>query len=208
MMRRVLVIALVATMTLLVISPAASATTPVVSSMTTAKLKAAGISLTYPRAWTALPFTKKRLAETLKLVGKRNPELAATLTGVDVSQFELYALDTSGTSPVSSNIVVTTPPGDLGGLSLAEFKDQVAQSYKTLGATIRDAKLTKVDGKRAFRVDASFSAQNAVGASVVESQGALIIPRGSSNTIVAVTSADDAAGAALINELLAKVHRL
>jgi hypothetical protein len=63
-------------------SPAAVASTGGETSFKTVTVKAAGISLQYPRKWTALRLTKKDIADTINGVRKTNPELAQHLQSI------------------------------------------------------------------------------------------------------------------------------
>jgi hypothetical protein len=69
-------------------------------------------------------------------------------------------------------------------------------------------KTVKVSGKGAFRIDTTLPFKNADGTTTYESQGQLLIPGASSSTGIAVTSSNDAAGTALINNTLASVHHI
>ena len=95
-MRRLAGLTIVASMLLVATSTiATAATSPSETTTRTAKVKAAGISLKYPKSWILVSLTKKGLAAQVKVVSKKNPKLAAAMAGTDLSQFKFRAIEPS-----------------------------------------------------------------------------------------------------------------
>jgi hypothetical protein len=206
-MRRFLATAIVVAVALVAPSEMATAASSTATSTTTAKVKGAGISLAYPETWIVVPLTKKGLASVTKAVAKNNPKLAALISGADLSQFKLYAVDAIGAGGVYDNVSVSTTTG-VDGFTVAQLREGLNGVYKPAGATVVDVKAVKLGGTRAFRSDVTYPFKSADGATTPESIGQLLIPRSASTTIVTVTSSEDAAGAGLINSILGSVHKL
>jgi hypothetical protein len=205
-MRRWLGTALVAMMVLVATSSIATAATSTNSTqMTTARVKAAGISLEYPTSWTALALTKKGLAAQAEAWLKTNPQFAALLATADVSQFKLYALDAA--PKTYSNVKVSVAPA-AQGISLAYLRTRLSQKFAAAGATVLDAKVVKVSGKTAFRLDATVPVITYDGTTTDSYLGEELIPAASSSTWDAVSSSDDETGMTLVNNVLATVRRI
>ena len=177
------------------------------TSMTTANVKSAGISLKFPSTWTVVTLTKKGLAAAEKAESKTNPQVAAELSKVDLSQFKFYAIDRVEVAGVYSNVNVGLA-GGAHGVTLAFFRDQQASQYKAEGSTLVDAKAVKVSGKNAFRSDATVPVTNSDGTITDWSQTQLAIPGATSTTWIEVSSTNDAPGMALIDSVIASVHHI
>jgi hypothetical protein len=213
MMRRLLEASVVVTVALFALSALGAGAAPDTTAMTTAKVKGAGVSLKYPSAWSVVSLTKQGLAAQRKRWAKKDPKLAAALANLDVSTIKFYAIHVAGVAGEWGDVDVATFDSAqwsaMGGLSLAGFREVVSGELKTGGATLVDAKLTKVDGKSAYRTDATLPFKNSDGTINERSSGSLWIPGETSGaTVIAVASSDDAAGSALINSVLATVHHI
>jgi hypothetical protein len=181
------------------------------TSMTSVKIKAAGVSLQYPNTWTVVPLTKRGWAALKKAASKGNPKLGAVLGAlgnVDVSQFKFYAIDAAGAAGTHSNVNVVLGGGGQANITLAELRDQLGQVYKAGGATLVDAKTAKVSGRRAFRTDVSIPFKHPDGTVSYVSEGQLFIAGAASTLVITVTASNDASGSALINAVLASVHHI
>jgi hypothetical protein len=204
-MRRVVGLVFVATMLLFATSTVAiAATSPTAEATTTAKVKAAGISVKYPKSWIAVPLTKKGLAAQTKALSKKNPKLAAVVAATDISQFKLRAIDpTTGRETVGVQFI----EGSGSPSSLSDFNSVIPQ-YKAAGATVLDTKVVKISGKTAFRIDMTLPVKLPDGSVAVQRVGQVVVPGGDSAAAVVAAGPDDDSGVAVINSILASVRRL
>ncbi len=83
-MRRVVGAALVAIV--LVAVPATAGAQTSATPLTTANVKAAGISLKYPKTWTVVFYDQEGSQQRRRSSRKKNPKLAAQMTSIDLSQ--------------------------------------------------------------------------------------------------------------------------
>ena len=90
-MRRLVGCTLVAVLALVAVAAPASATASGSAPMATAKVKGAGVSVKYPRAWIVVPLTKQALAAEMKIIAGKNPKLAALMSSVDPSQSKFFS---------------------------------------------------------------------------------------------------------------------
>ena len=171
-------------------SIAAAATSSDSTQMTTARVKAAGISLEYPTSWTAVALTKKGFAAQVKVWSTTNPQIATLVAKADVSNFKLYSLDVAGVTGMHSNVTVGVAPA-VQGMTLGAFRNQMSQNLAAAGVTLLDAKVVKVSGKTAFRLDATGPVNTSDGTTIDEYVDAELIPVASSRTSGAATSSQD-----------------
>jgi len=143
----------------------------------------------------------------IKAASKTNPKLATLVSQLDVSKFKFYATDVAQTGGVYSNVNVVLA-GPAQGMTAADLKEQLGPLLKSAGGTLLDVKRVKVGDKSAFRDDSTLPFKHADGTITEEGQGQLIIPGASSTAVISVTSSDDAAGAALIDTMLAGVRHI
>ena len=174
---------------------------------TTAKVKAADISLEYPSSWYTAPVTKKAIAAQTKLLKKTNPKLAAALaeSGVDASQFKLRAINPEATG---ETVGVQLIEGQGSPGSLSDYKSAVIPGFEAVGATVLAAKTLKVSGKTAYRIDVTLPITLPDGSKQVTRLGQLVIPEGDDTVSINVAAIDDAAGQELVDDILGSVRRL
>jgi hypothetical protein len=210
MMRRLLAASIVVTVALVALSAPGAGAAPDTTGMKSTTVKGAGVSLSYPGTWTVVPVTKKSLEAMEKALSKKNPKVAALLSSVQdqVGKFKFYATNVPGSPGAVGNVNVVSLGRAPDDISLADVRDHLRQIVKGAGGTLVDVKRVKVSGKGAFRSDDTFPITQPDGTIAYVSQGVLLIPDGSSTPQITVTAPNDATGAALINSVLASVHRI
>jgi hypothetical protein len=210
MMRRLLSASLAVTVALVALSAPGAGAAPDTTAMKSTTVKGAGVSLSYPGTWTVVPVTKKSLEAMEKAVSKKNPKLAALLSSFqgEVGKFKFYASHVEGSPGAVGNVNVVSLGHAPSGISLAEVRDHLRQVVKGAGGTLVDVKRVKVSGKSAFRSDDTFPITRADGTIAYVSQGVLLILDDGFSPEITVTAPNDATGAALINTVLASVHRI
>ena len=179
-------------------APALGAT----SDVHAAKVSTAGISLQYPKAWTAVPLNKSDLAKMVKSLKKNNPKLASTLQSASASlstTVKFYATDLAAgdNGDFSSNVnVIASKTGGFPS-SLDSFASGVASQYQSLGdqAEVLGTSATKVSGSPAYRVSVRVGIKNAAGDPVSARVEQLFVKFGAGSTIVTVTTSEDNTGA-------------
>ncbi|MCU1459012.1 MAG: hypothetical protein JWL73_3104 [Actinomycetia bacterium] len=207
-MRRVrqVAVAVMVAMAATVAAPMASGATTAAStsSTKTARIKAAKISVKYPRGWTVAPLTKSGIDRIVKSLATKNPKLAAVLSNTDLSQFKFFAIDPTATTFASNINVQSVGGGTLP--TLADFTNQVQQAYTSAGGTFVGAKAMKINGKTAYRTDALLPIKAADGTTITAHEGQLFIARGGASAVVTVSSTNDPTGSALIDRIIAGVR--
>jgi hypothetical protein len=193
-------------------APALAAT----SDVKAVKVAAAGVSLQYPKAWTAVPLNKSDLTKMVKSLKKNNPKLASTLESASTSlstAVKFYAADlvAGGNGDFSSNVNVIA--SKTGGFppSLASFASEVESQYQSLGdqAEVLSTSSTKVSGTPAYRVSVRVGITNATGDPVSAQVEQLFVKFGAGSTIVTVTTDDsNAAVQDQAAAILASVKRI
>ncbi len=186
------------------------------SSMTTAKIKAAGISLRHPETWTVMPRTRKELAAQERRLATKDPELAQLL--VDHAQLE-NQLDTvkfrsidlvgalsTGASAGNVRVYVHARGGFPSTL------DEFVAGYDLLvriGARILKTATLSVGGKTAYRVDVVFTPPRASGGTVLPDLrvSRLSFAQGKGDVRVDVTTRSDA-GPGVADAILGSVRRI
>jgi len=202
-MRRVMSIALVGMFAVVALATPAAATATGSTVMSTARVKAAGISVKYPSAWIALPLTKERFAAVMKIIARKNPELAAEVSFMDPSQWKFFAIDPA----TYSSMQVVFVRGVGGPANLGDVKQAAKQASETAGAKFLDAEAVKVSGKTAFRAHLSHTVKGPDGTPVEVRQGQLYLTHGDDLTVVAVAMKGDV-DPRIIDTILSSVHRV
>jgi hypothetical protein len=202
-MRRLVGCTLVAVLALIAVAAPASATASGSTPMATAKVKGAGVSVKYPRAWIVVPLTKQALAAEMKIIAGKNPKLAALMSSVDPSQSKFFAIDPA----TYSSEQVQFSPGSGGPANLGEFKQGVKQIYASTGATFLDAEAVKVGGKTAYRAHLSLPIKAPDGTTVEVREGQLFLVHGDDGTVVTV-GVRSGGDTSIIDTILSGVHRV
>jgi hypothetical protein len=204
--RLVLALALVAALaTTVVAAPTAAASTS--SATTRAKVKAAGVSLAYPKAWTIVPASAVALDDMIKALEKKNPKAAAALASATKSglskQVKLFAVDLAQATGDNVN-VIAGGSGNMPG-SAAEFRSGIEAQYKSLNATVDGVSTAKVSGTTAFRANISVPLKRDDGTSTTVHLGQLFVDTPKGIGIVTVTVAADADRSQTIDTVLGSV---
>ncbi|MEX2100310.1 MAG: hypothetical protein WEB19_02745, partial [Acidimicrobiia bacterium] len=184
------------------------------SPVTTAKIKAAGISLGYPKAWTAAPLTKQALKEMRKNLHRTSPEAADALEGASTEAIagaaKLFAIDlaASASGEFANNVnVIVVKSADFPG-SLDDFTTGVASYYQGINAVLETTAAVKIGRKVAYRADASYALQLADGSATSLHIAQLVLANGKSSDVITVTTTDDAASDRITDDLFASVRYL
>ncbi len=192
-------------------APALAATNDV----NAAKVVKAGISLQFPKTWTAVPLNKSDLAKMVKALATNNPDLASTLQSASSSlstAVKFYAADlvAGNNGDFSSNVnVIGSKTGGFPS-SLAAFASEIQSQYQTLGeqAEVLDTSAAKVSGGPAYRVSVRVGVNNAAGDQVSARIEQLFVKVGAGSTIVTVTTDDTDAAQTQSAAILASVKKL
>jgi hypothetical protein len=190
------------------------------TSMTTVKIKAAGISLRCPSTWTVIPLTKKDLAAQAKVLATKNPELAQLLVAGAQLALQSDALKLRVVN-LESRLAGRLADGNVrvyvhtsGGFpsTLDEFKSKMTLSLRVAAATgsgqatILQASAVNVGGQPGYCVDLRQPQEAHDGTMTTIRTTRMSFARGHGDVSVDVTTTDDDTGAALIDDILGSVQ--
>ena len=206
-LRKVALAGAVAT-ALLAFEPPAAATAP----LKTAVIKSAGIAVRYPSAWTTLRRDPKALALQQRQLAKRNPELALhaeqPAAFLQAAKFRAVDLGAAAAGRFASNVNVQVDiQGGFPG-SLDEFTNTARSQYEQQGVTIVRLSSVLVSGTTSYRSDTRATVARPDGSRLAARVGQLFVPHNAGSVIITVATADDAAGAQLIDTILSGVRRV
>ena len=188
--------------------PPAAAT----ASLKTAVITSAGISVRYPSAWTTLPRDPKALALQQRRLAKRNPKLALNAEQqaafLRAAKFRSVDLGAAAAGRFASNVNVQVDiQGGFPG-SLQEFTSTARSQYEQQGVTVVSLSSLQVSGTTSYRADTRATVARPDGTTLAARVGQLFVPRNAGSAIITVATADDAAGAQLIDTILSSVRRV
>jgi hypothetical protein len=185
-------------------------------SFTTAKVKAAGVSLQYPSSWTVRPFTTKAVNALAKRLRKKSPKLAQALESSEAQQstrgtkFFAIDLDALAAGRPGSDVQValianTQPPKNISDVDVGYS----AADFAKIGGMRLGISAVRVENKQAYRIDARVASHLSDGTTRSGLISELLIVVGQSQVVfVNVAAPDDADGAKLIDGILASVRRI
>ena len=184
------------------------------SSTTTTKVKAAGISLAYPDEWTVVPLTKQALRTMRKRLDKTNPQLGDALefvgtTGIAAAT-KLFAIDleASASGAFANNVNIIVVKNSPMPTSVDAFSAAVSSYYAQLDATLERAEELEIDGKTAYRADATYALQRSDGGEVMVHLAQMVIAHGRSSDVITVTTKDDVADRSIADDVFGSVRYL
>jgi len=192
----------------LAVGPAVGAATTV----TTAVVKPAGVSLQYPSSWTTLPRDPKALAAQQRQLAKRNPNIALNAQQqaqfLQAAKFRAVDLKAAAAGRFANNVNVQVD--EQGGFpgSLDEFTNDARAQYEQQGVTVVGLSSVRVSGTTSYRADTRATVTKTNGTVLAARVGQLFIPRNAGSVIVTVAASDDATGARLIDAVLGSVRRV
>jgi len=184
------------------------------ASTTTAKVKAAGISLRHPATWTVMPRTRKELAAQERRLASSDPELAQFLA--DHAQLEIQpdtvkfrAIDlvgalNTGASAGNVRVYVHAHRGFPSTLDEFDHYDLLVQ----FGARIIKKGTLSIGGKTAYRLDVVLTPPKASDGTVIPDLriSLLSFARGDGDARVDVTT-PFSAGPDMAEAILGSVRR-
>lgn len=180
------------------------------SSLTTAKVPSAGISVSYPKTWVKVPLTAKQVGAARKAIEKRNPRFAQAFDEVTQQQLaantKLFAIDLSSSPRTNVNVLVI--PGTDAPDSLATFTRGVSDEYSSLGATLIGTTTTKVGSRKAFRADLRYVLTTPAGDKVPVRALQVVLAHGGALVVVTVTGADNDKGFQVIDDVAGRIRSL
>jgi hypothetical protein len=180
-------------------SAAVVITTPTGAGTNTARVEAAGITVDYPSDWPVHAVT----ADEFRAVLKNNPQFDQFGAAENAAESVKFFAGGSGSTLNVTNF------GDSGlPRTLAEFDSVMKLLYERLGYTFLGASAVQVGDTTAYRIDVTGLLTMSDGTRTAVRQGQLVVPIDASMTVVTVTSADDAAGVKLIDDVLATVRTI
>jgi hypothetical protein len=209
-MRQFLVVAGLITAAVLVAAPVTVGAASLHASQTaTGTVEAARISVKYPSGWVVAAKTDQGLTQQAESYAQTNPRLAAFLSQPHLSARDFVAIDpTAAPGYGNSNVSVSFLPGVWNPRDgLAQVKHTMTGVAKEEGAKAFDVEAVQVNGIAAYRFHMTWPYRRSDGSTVLLRQGQLQIMHGKDETIVLVLASDNATGRALVNSVLASVHR-
>jgi hypothetical protein len=179
------------------------------SQMATGTVQAARISVKYPSGWVVAAKTDQGLKQQAESYAQTNPVLAGRLSRPGMSAFDFFAIDPIATPGYgNSNVAISFLPGVWNPRDgLAKVTSTMTDVAKADRAKAFDVKAVQVNGIAAYRLHMTLPLKLSDGSTVFARQGELQIIHGKDETIVAVLAPDNATGRALVNSVLASVHR-
>jgi hypothetical protein len=154
-----LLVVLVAALSWGVAAPALASDTSAVALSKPVKVKAAGISLRYPAAWTIVAAGSRKEAEARrKAFLKANPKLAKVYDEQTASAAEANVafragdLEAQAAQLPAANMTITLLSGDLPS-TLDEYVRAVKKQLEGAGATLLDSSTVSIGHGSAYRTD-------------------------------------------------------
>jgi hypothetical protein len=182
------------------------------ASTKTAKIRALDLALDYPAAWTVFTVDPKVDARTRDALLKANPQLAKAFDEAAAEsvakgyKFSAQDFDAKIRGEFASTVGVSETLGVVRSLHV--FDASIRSQLEPAGGTVIRTSAVRISGDKAWRADLRITVNvpNSVPISVRVS--VLAVPRGVGSALVAVGAADDDAGNALIDSILATVRRI
>jgi hypothetical protein len=184
---------------------AADETTTVASSgaLIHVTVPSAGISVGFPPTWTVTKDSGLPKAARKKLA-KLNPKLATQIESPSNTAF--YAIDQTNPGGVTPNINVIVMKSGGFPSSLDDFRQYVTAQYQQVGATVETTGTRNIGGKKAYTATALLDVKVDENTTLHAYVTQLLVPKGDGGAIVSFATADDDAGHALAQQMLASVR--
>jgi hypothetical protein len=190
----------------------AMATSAVTGSTKLVKVRAVGLSLRYPAAWTVVP-TQRLSPQALKRLRKSNPKAAALFDqGIQDqiakgTKFTARDLDAEFRGDPAGKVLVAAVPHTGFPGSLDEFNQYANTIAQNAHGVLLLVGPRHIGGKNSYELAIRLTLTAPSGRSATMRTGELLVPEGDGAAIVGATSTDDAAGQAVIDGILGSVHR-
>lgn len=179
----------------------------------TVQVKAAGVSLQYPRRWIVFASTKKGIAAQQRHLSRKNPRLAdafsaaAQISLLPSTKFQASDLGVASAGRVSDDVRIEVVPGGFPS-SLQNFTTAREPSVQQAGGTVLDATTVTIGGQTAYRLDVILPVRGVGGTLSSVRLGQLLIQHGDGRTVITVGAPDDAAGSKLVDAILRSIRRI
>ena len=201
----------VACLTFAVASSPAWSQTPT-EERTTARVKAAGISLQYPSHWTLLAFTPKTVLAQRKAIAKQNPKL---MEAVDAEA----QVQAAKNSKFAAGDIVAKLEGRIGGgVEVQVVRDfgtspelvaaSVIREYERAGIEVVGTSDIRIGKVPAIRIDVVMRANGPDGTPYEMRLTQVLAPIAGKSIAITLVAADDAAGEAQNDAIVASVRPL